>query len=227
MADLTVAQLAKRLGVSQRRANDIIATGAVTARQLENGTWLVNSDSVARYEIRRTRQGRHLDPATAWALLWELSGLTTTWLNPRTLQRVRQRIRTSDHISIANAVANRTRAHRYRASNPDRVAPDVIGTGRFAVDTLSTNLIEDRRRIQGYVPTGADVDAFAFEHFMVPDEAGGDILYENTLPISFDAPHMPAAVVAADLAQSIDTRERSAGLTALEEMREHWLAEHM
>jgi hypothetical protein len=52
------------------------------------------------------------------------------------------------------------------------------------------------------------------------------VLYENTLPIEYDGDEMPVAVVAADLALSTDTRERSAALRALEEMRQRWLAAH-
>jgi len=37
---------------------------------------------------------------------------------------------------------------------------------------------------------------------------------------------MPAAVVMADLPVSTDTREHSAGLSALEELRQTWLAAH-
>jgi hypothetical protein len=42
----------------------------------------------------------------------------------------------------------------------------------------------------------------------------------------FDGRYAPDAVIAADLARSTSTRERSAGLTALEEMRQRWLAKH-
>ena len=59
---------------------------------------------------------------------------------------------------------------------------------------------------------------------MVADVGGQDIIYENTLPIELDEDVMPRAVVAADLAMSTDTRERSAALQAIEEMRLEWLA---
>ena len=44
--------------------------------------------------------------------------------------------------------------------------------------------------------------------------------------INTDPKHLPTAVIAADLALSTDTRERSAALRALEEMRQEWLAAH-
>jgi hypothetical protein len=59
---------------------------------------------------------------------------------------------------------------------------------------------------------------------MVAEVSGQDVLYENTLPVRFDGDEMPPAVVAADLATSTNTRERSAGLRAIEELRQAWLA---
>ena len=76
MVDLTATQLAERLGVTTRRARDLLRTGEITGHQLANGTWLADSDAVARYEVSASRgSGRTLDAATAWGLLWELSGL--------------------------------------------------------------------------------------------------------------------------------------------------------
>lgn len=77
--------------------------------------------------------------------------------------------------------------------------------------------------MHGYVRSGTTAE-YAKSHFMVLQPNGRDVLYENSLPITYDAETMPAAVVAADLAVSTDTRERSAGLAALEEMRQRWLA---
>ncbi len=224
MVDLTLAQLASRLRVTHRRASDLVASGAVTGRQLSSGAWLVDSDSVARYELRRRGAGRKLDSGTAWAVLWELSGLRAGWLSESTRARVRRRIRTSEAVDLVTEVAVRTRAHRFRSANSDRVAEDVIATGRLAAAELGTALIVDDRRIAGYVPAGTDIDEFATAHFMARDEAGHDVLFENTLPVPYSGRAMPAAVIAADLAISTDTRERSAGVSALAELRGTWLA---
>lgn len=171
----------------------------------------------------RRGSGRALDAATAWGLLWELSGLEAGWLSPRTRARVRRRIRDWDASSIASAVSGRSRAHRFTAANAERAASGLIRTGRAAVHVLDTDLIEDTRHVAGYVRSGT-VGDYARSHFMVPMVNGRDVLYENSLPVDHEAETMPAAVVAADLAMSTDTRERSAALRALEEMRQRWLA---
>lgn len=224
MPDLTATQLAERLGITTRRARELLRSEEISGRQLVNGTWLADSDAVARYEISGSRgSGRILDAATAWGLLWELSGLDAGWLSTSTHARVRRRIRDSDASAIAAAVSKRTSSQRFTAANAARASVDIIRTGRAAVGVLGTDLIEDTRHVSGYVRAGAVAD-YARDHFMIPQSNGRDVLYENSLPIEYEAGTMPAAVVAADLAISTDTRERSTGLQALEKMRRQWLA---
>lgn len=224
MTDLTATQLAERLGVTTRRARELLRAEEIAGRQLVNGTWLADSDAVARYEISGNRgSGRILDAATAWGLLWELSGLDAGWLSASTRARVRRRIRDSDAAAIASAVSKRASSQRFTAANAGRASVDIIRTGRAAAGVLDTDLIEDTRQVSGYVRAGAVAD-YAKSHFMIPQSNGRDVLYENSLPIEYEAETMPAAVVAADLAVSTDTRERSTGLQALEKMRRQWLA---
>jgi len=158
-------------------------------------------------------------------LLWELSGLDAEWLSASTRARGRRRIHESDAAAIAAAASKRARAHRFDAANAERASAGLIRTGRAAVSVLDTDLIEDSRQVTGYVRAGT-VDDYAKSHFMIPAATGHDVIFENTLPIDYTAETMPAAVIAADLAVSTDTRERSAGLRALEEMRQRWLAAH-
>jgi len=224
MSDLTATELAEHLGVTRQHALGLLGSGAITGRQLANGAWLADSDAVARYEVSARRgKGRSLDRSTSWGILWELSGLRADWLGDSTRARMQRRIRQSSADDLARAVAKRTVAHRYTAANTERAATGLIATGRAATDTLQTELISDRRRVCGYVRSGTP-DEYAASHFMVADVGGQDIIYENTLPIELEEDVMPRAVVAADLAMSTDTRERSAALQALEEMRLEWLA---
>lgn len=224
MADLTATQLAERLGMTTRRARDLLRSEEIAGRQLANGMWLADSDAVARYESFTSRgSGRTLDVATAWGLLWELSGLDAKWLSTSTRARVRRRIRDSDAAAIASAVAKRTRARRFSSANAERASAELIRTGRAAASALNTDLIEDTRRVEGYVQAGT-AESYAKKHFMIPAVAGRDVIYENSLPIEYIAESMPVAVIAADLAMSTDTRERNAGLSALEDLRRRWLA---
>jgi hypothetical protein len=225
MADLTVTQLAMRLGVTSRRARGLVADGSIAGRQLPSGDWLADSDSLARYQIRRKPPGRNLDPATAWAILYELSGIrAASLLPPATYARVRERIRKMGADSLVTAVASRTTTHRFRSANADKAQVDLIRTARAASDLIASDLLPDTRRVQGYVPAGTSIVDYARAHFMIEDPTGADALYENTAPGGLHEP-LPA-VVAADLALSTDTRERSAGIQALETLRNEWLATH-
>ncbi|WP_374009613.1 helix-turn-helix domain-containing protein [Leifsonia sp. LS-T14] len=221
MADMTVPQLARLLNVGDRYARTLVEDGTLTARQLPSGEWLIDSDSVARFMIRRKPAGRGLDTDTAWAILYELSGIRASGLlPPATYARVRKRIRTMTPEAIAVAVSGRTTTQHYRSANAAKAQADLIPTARAASDIIATELLADTRRVAGYVPAGTTVAEYARTHFMVPDTAGHDTLYENTAPGGLTEA-LPA-VVAADLAVSTDTRERSAGLRALGALRNDW-----
>lgn len=226
MTDLTATELATRLGVSKRHATDLLATNVIAGRQLSSGAWLADSDSVAHYESAARRgKGRKLDADTAWGLLWELSGRDAEWLTPSTLSRVRSRIRDAQAEEIARAVAGRTRAHRFRAANPAKAAAGLIATGRAAASVLGVGLMNDTRQVSGYTRRESAAN-YALENFMVADRSGHDVIYDNTLPIDYAGDVMPTAVIAADLAVSTDTRERSGGLRGLDDLRRTWLAAH-
>lgn len=226
MAELTTSDLGARLNITRRHALDLLATGTIDGRQLSSGAWLADSDSVARYESAKRRgKGRKLDVDTAWGLLWELSGLDAHWLAPRTRSRVRARIRTASGGEIARDVADRTRAHRFQSANAVKAADGLIATGRTAAASLGVGLMDDTRDIVGYARAGSALE-HARTRFMMESRAGRDVVYDNTLPISFGDDVMPAAVIAADLATSTDTRERSGGIRALELLKDTWLANH-
>ncbi len=162
--------------------------------------------------------------SSAWGLLWELPGRYADRFPQSTRVRVRRRIRESSAEQTVGAVAKRTITRRYIAANVERARAGLITTGA-AAGMLGTELIDDRRRVAGYVREGS-ADDYATRQFMLADRAGQDVLYENTLPIECHGDVMPKAVVAADLATSIDTRERSAGLAMIERLRQAWLAVH-
>lgn len=225
MTELTATELATRLGVSRRHAIDLLASGAIAGRQLSSGAWLANADSVLHFESAAQRgSGGRMSAATAWGLLWELSDLTPAWLSISTRWRVHRRLRDWGAEEIARAVSSRTRLHRYRAANVSKASSGLIATGRAAASVLGVGLLDDTRQVCGYLPQNVERATFASAHFLVADPDGRDVLYENTAPVPVAGDVMPVAVVAADLAVSSTTRERSGGLRALDELRHRWLA---
>jgi len=225
MVDLTTDELAERLGISRRHAVDLLKAHDISGRRLSSGVWLADSDSVARYEVSARGQGsgRKLAPATAWALLWMLSGLEPSWASPVVRSRIRTRLHSDNPDALARAVATRTTAHRYQAANPAKAAEGLIATGRAAAGQLGVGLMDDRRAAVGYAPFETTAAEYAKKRFMVESPTGQHVVYNNTLPEPYAGDTMPLAVIAADLAVSTDTRERSGGLQALETLRAKWV----
>ncbi|ANF30740.1 hypothetical protein A0130_02735 [Leifsonia xyli] len=212
--DISVADAADLLGISRRHANDLVTTGVLASRKL-SGVYLVSSDSVHEYQRRRMPAGRPLSIPVAWAALYELSGVTPTWLTSRTRSRLHARLRDVSAGVLYRAVGSRSRTWRVHADGA-AVQSELVASGRAAASVISSDLIEDLRRVDGYLRPSVRFEQLAQRFLLVEDPDGPDVIRENTSPVPLVEP-LPAAV-AADLALSLDPREADAGVTALEEM---------
>lgn len=213
------------LGVSQRQITDLLRAGKLAGEQLSDGTWLVTPRSISERRALNAGAGRTWSAASSWALLGELSGQSSTGLSQSTLARIRRRIRTSSADEIARKVASRTVAHRYIADSMAKTAGDLVLTGRSATDVINTELTRQTQVVEGYL-RNETLESFVRRHLLSADDSGEVTIYEDHDSSNFDGRYAPDAVIAADLARSISTRERSAGLVALETMRQRWLAKH-
>ena len=225
MDDLMTKDAAVALGVSQRQVTDLLRAGKLAGEQLSDGTWLVTLRSISERRSLNAGAGRTWSVASSWALLSELSGQSSTGLSQSTLARIRRRIRSSTADEIARKVASRTVAHRYTADSMAKTASELVLTGRSAADVIDTELTSQTQVVEGYL-RDETLDSFARRHLLSADNNGDVTIYERPESLNFDGRYAPDAVIAADLARSTSTRERSAGLAALEEMRQRWLAKH-
>jgi len=224
MHELTTDEARKRLDVSPQHVRALLRAGKLDGRQLSSGAWLVDEDSLERRIALSVGRGRNWSAVSSWALLCELSGEPTlVTISERTRARVRERIRACDAEEIARRVAGRTTVTRYEADSRDfRAGADMIPTGELALEVLDTDLAFQERTLEGYVSV-ARMKEFIREHMLIPDRHGFIEIYEEP-GIMAGRAFAPAAVVAADLARSTATRVHSAGVTALEGMRQRWLA---
>ena len=225
MDSLMTKDAALALGVSQRQVTDLLRVGKLNGEQLSDGTWLVSPRSISERRSLNAGAGRTWSVASSWALLSELSGQSSTGLSQSTLARIRRRIRTTTADEIARKVASRTVAHRYIADSMAKTASELVLTGRSAADVIDTELTSQTQVVEGYL-RDETLDSFARRHLLSADNNGDVTIYERPESLNFDGRYAPDAVIAADLARSTSTRERSAGLAALEEMRQRWLAKH-
>lgn len=224
MQELMTKDAALALGVSQRQVTELLRAGKLDGEQLQDGTWLVSRRALGERRAIHIGSGRAWSASSSWALLGELSGRATEGLSQSTQARIRRRIRDSSVDEIASKVATRTRVHRYSADSLTRTAADLTLTGASAADLVDRTLTPETRRVEGYVRAG-DLDDFVRRHLLTLDAEGDVTIYEAPESEVLGR-HASNATIAADLARSVSTRERSAGLVALEDMRQAWLAKH-
>ena len=225
MESVMTRDAAMALGVSQRQVTDLLRAGKLAGEQLSDGTWLVSPRSISERRSLNAGAGRTWSAASSWALLGELSGQSSTGLSQSTLARIRRRIRSSTAEEIARKVASRTIAHRYAADSITKTASELVLTGRSAADVIDTELTSQTQVVEGYL-RDETLESFVRRHLLSADNNGDVTIYERHNSLNLDGRYAPDAVIAADLARSTSTRERSAGLAALEEMRQRWLAKH-
>ncbi|MGV8882961.1 MAG: hypothetical protein ACOH19_12495 [Rhodoglobus sp.] len=225
MQDLMTKDAALVLGVSQRQVTELLRSGRLSGQQLQDGTWLVSRRSIGERKALHTGSGRAWSASSSWALLDELSGREAEGLSQSTYDRMKRRIRTTSADEIARKVATRTTAHRYAADSLARTAADLVLTGASAAEVINQTLTSETRRIEGYVREG-QVDVFVRRHLLTRDAEGDVTIYEAPESQLLNGRQASKAVIAADLARSMSTRERSAALVALENMRREWLARH-
>jgi hypothetical protein len=184
----------------------------------------VSRRSIGERRALHTGAGRAWSASSSWALLDELSGREAEGLSQSTYDRMKRRIRTTSADEIARNVSTRTTVHRYAADSLARTATDLVLTGASAVEVIDRTLTSETRRVEGYIREG-QLDEFVRRHLLTLDAEGDVTIYEAP-DSQLKGRHASEAAIAADLARSVSTRERSAGLAALEDMRQAWLARH-
>jgi hypothetical protein len=225
MDSLMTKDAAWALGVSQRQVTDLLRAGKLSGEQLSDGTWLVTPRSISERRSLNAGAGRTWSAASSWALLGELSGQSPTGVSQSTLARIRRRIRTSTAEEIGRKVGSRTTTHRYTADSIAKTANELVLTGRSAADAIDTELTSQTQVVEGYL-RDETLESFVRRHLLSADNNGDVTIYEGLDSLDFEGRYAPDAVIAADLARSTSTRERSAGLAALEGMRQRWLVKH-
>lgn len=221
MAQIGTAETAGRLGVSQRQVQRLIEAGELLATRTAGDAWVVDALAVNAMVRTRPERGRPWSPATAWAALWRISGLDVDWLDRRTTRRLEERLAVIGADELVHATRRRAVTRHYRASESFLADLDaiVIRTGARAMEPSQFGMEPDRRQVDGYC-TSEVATRLARDFHLAEDPRGNTTLRVVAAPIAILAGHdvMPVAVVAADLAESLEVRERSAGLRVLEEL---------
>ncbi|MDR0501550.1 MAG: excisionase family DNA-binding protein [Coriobacteriales bacterium] len=218
---LTVSNAAKHLGVSRHQIVELIHRGSLLADRTAGNAFLVDASSVELLRITRRGNGRPMKPETAWAALWVLSGLEANWLNYHQQRRLCIKL---SNIGAEDLVWNcRKRANtvllRVSDSFLAQASAELVLSGANAAQKHGLNLTAPTSFLEGYLQ--ANRLEYFIKRYHAVSGAGANIKLHIMAPPPFECMAntvMPVAVVAADLSKSLDTRERSSGLTTLKEL---------
>lgn len=223
---MTSAEAARRLGVGVRQVERLLGAGDLTRVGTVGRVALIDAASVHRLHGRGARRGRPWSTETIFAAIELLADGQTERLESTQRSRLRARLRRMDAEDLVRATSGRAEVRRYRASGSflDRIRQSVTLTGSSAVDDrrdvagLFGLSSAQRDAVDGYVDR-ATVQHLVDRYHLV-DDAGGNVTLRVADNWKAAGDVADDVVVALDLAESLDVRERSAGLALLSDRLE-------
>ncbi|KXA19506.1 helix-turn-helix domain-containing protein [Gardnerella vaginalis] len=240
---LTREEAAAKLAVSTQRVSALCSNHLLTTYTFGSRKILISLDSVNRYKQQNSKSGRAYAPSLAFAALFMLSGYKVSWINRQQKYRIEAYLRSISPQELVSRSKNRAKTMEYwcRKSRLAELSNHLIlsaATGNMH----SQFQLTQTDKIEGYVSSiklGDLINKFHLKNSedgvsssmanvklrVIEDSKVFDFILQNmslhitecteeTLAKSF----MPIAVCAADLAESVDVRERQAGLNKLAEL---------
>lgn len=239
---LTREEAATRLAVSTQRVSALCSNHLLTTYTFGSRKILISLDSVNRYKQQNSKSGRLYAPTLAFAALFMLSGCEVSWINRLQKYRIEAYLRSITPQDLVNRSKNRAKTMEYwcRKSRLAELSNHLIlsaATGNMH----SQFQLTQTDKIEGYVSSnnlgdlinkfhlkksedGIDssiinvkLRVIDFKVFDFIRQNSSSRITEGTQESSVKS-FMPIAVCAADLAESLDVRERQAGLNKLSEL---------
>lgn len=211
---LTVAQAAKRLGVSVSRVNQLVSTGDLRSDQLGAIT-VIPEAAVERRLSLRPGDGRRLTPPNAWGVLAMASGDPAPWLSPDARYRLRRLLAKHGLLALRARLIERGKPHGFRAHpsllraiRDDRA---LMLTGVAAAAEMRLGLLAGDR-VDAYVAQGS-LPAIIARHRLQESLDPNVVLRAVTSFVPSWPPSRvaPSAAVALDLIEDEDPRSRQVG----------------
>jgi excisionase family DNA binding protein len=235
--EIAVSDAAGRLGLSQPRVRQLLASGDLAGRRLGR-SWLVSDESVARLQQNRRLSGRPLGPRRAWGLLDILAGGEAAWLTSSARSQLKTSMR---RLAGADAdewrAALRGRSQVLACQAHPAAIPRLLSHQRV----LPAGLAMLRGRDFDLTTGPHDIDQLYADPVLWPDiahalairAAGPDgpgivpnltvLLPRIAWPFG-DRTAIPDSVLAADLLESPEPRAVSAGAQRLSQLLNKSLA---
>lgn len=218
MSEVTTADAARRLGLSQERVSQMLRSGELIGRRISARGWLVDLASVGERARIATDGGRPWSENRVRSVIDALS------TNEATDMRTRELIRTTETEVLWRRLAQPVTVRRYTARHPDVARDALMRTGESALDVLGERLVGQSDTVHGYLREGELDDLIDDAGLVEHGDAGVAIHAFRSGDLSWIAGDMaPRALVAVDCARSAASRIHSIGVRALDEMRRAWL----
>lgn len=218
---VTSSEASERLGVSARQVQRLIANGELAVTGHVGRAALIDAGSVQRLLVRGARRGRPWSDTAIAAAIDLLTDGATQRLGRVERARLLKRLHAIAAEDLVVVMRMRARVLRYRASESflARTARSVTMTGSAAIDADVTLAREFGLAVAGRAFVDGYLDAEAAAHVvgscrLVADPQGNVTLRVTDLDLLIGSRPSPV-VVALDLAESLDSRERAAGLRFL------------
>lgn len=221
-SELTVSEVASRLGIHPSRVRALIHAGDLRARSV-GGRWFIDPDSVDARTAQGTASGRRLTPARAWGLLFLADDQRPTWLDTNAIWKLRRLLQTDGLDRLRPRLVDRGRRTAWRAHPSDlpriRETAALARTGASAVVAASAGLIASDV-VDGYLRSDAQGPLVATFGLRPSDQP--NIILRVVPPFSDPWPlgsEAPTSVVAIDLLEDPDPRTRAVGRSMIERYR--------
>ena len=217
---ITAREASERLGCSRRHVRHLAAQGKLTPV----GHGLINATSLVRYQAtHKGAVGRAWAEATAWGAIAILTGETASWMGQSQRSRLKAALRQATAAGLVEKTRNRAQVRHYHAHHSAErlLRDDIVETGS---NTALLGLAAANEGVDGYIAT-QDLQRLISEYVLTEDVDGQISLRCTTFDLSTVHKIATSGNVLAslDLAESLTTRERAAGLrglaAALEQLR--------
>jgi len=177
---------------------------------------VLDESSVERLmAVRGGSHKRAWSEATAWGAVAFLSGGDAEWMGESQRSRLKGKLRRLGAAELVERTRQRAKVTRYRAhSSAGRY---LLGELVYAADAASRLGLAETDNMDGYLASG-DVDGLVSRHGLIRDDQGRVTLRATTMDLDVvrDLAKRSAVLAALDLAESLEIRERRAGLDALD-----------
>lgn len=215
---VSVSDAAKRLGLSARRVRALAANGRIPAQKIAN-RWFVEVDRLNERSRSAGARGRPFSAKHSLGLLYLASGDDAPGLSEYEKWRLR-RYALPRLQSLLPRLRGRANVHSFNA--PDSVVKRLASDANFVRSGVSAAEqyradISGRSVLDGYY-SERDLKDLAYRYALQPGpEAAANLIVRgiDDADVLSGRRYMPVAVVAADLADSVDARSRRAGVQLL------------